>query len=207
MYFFPISCSQRKIRTPKHRLKLERWTGPPHINKVKQNETVLSFKVSLFIQSFKTSLIITLHTPKCSLRDGEQTEQQTTKTTRDTRGKKEIPRRSTVRFQLQNQHFVGGREGNRHSSAVWPYVYIYPASWASENYRKSACESARRQTYSSHWPQWLQLFLPTDSVKWVTCRSLCTWVNECLWCVSPAYIHADYHACTQSDDSLIYIYI
>ena len=34
-------------------LKLERWQGPPHINKVKQYETVLSFKLSLFIQSWK----------------------------------------------------------------------------------------------------------------------------------------------------------
>ena len=29
--------------------KLERWQGPPHINKVEQYENVLSFKVSLFI--------------------------------------------------------------------------------------------------------------------------------------------------------------
>ena len=29
--------------------KLERWQGPPHINNVKQYETVFSFKVSLFI--------------------------------------------------------------------------------------------------------------------------------------------------------------
>ena len=35
---------------PEHCLKLERWQGPPHINKVKRYETVLSFKDSLFIQ-------------------------------------------------------------------------------------------------------------------------------------------------------------
>ena len=34
-------------------VKLERWQGPPHINKVKQYEIVLSFKVSLFIQLFE----------------------------------------------------------------------------------------------------------------------------------------------------------
>ena len=30
--------------------KVEMWQGPPHINKVKQYETVLSFQVSSFIQ-------------------------------------------------------------------------------------------------------------------------------------------------------------
>ena len=34
-------------QVPEHCLKLERWQGPPNM---KQNETVLSFKVSLFIQ-------------------------------------------------------------------------------------------------------------------------------------------------------------
>ena len=29
---------------------VERWQGPPHINKVKQYEIVLSFQVILFIQ-------------------------------------------------------------------------------------------------------------------------------------------------------------
>ena len=38
---------------PEHYLKLERWQGPPHTNKVKQYEVVLSFKVSLFIHSGK----------------------------------------------------------------------------------------------------------------------------------------------------------
>ena len=37
--------------SPEHCLKQERWQGPPHINKVKQYETVLSFMVSLVIQS------------------------------------------------------------------------------------------------------------------------------------------------------------
>ena len=43
------SCPPGKIRSPEHCLKLERWQGPPHINKVKQYETVLSFEVSLLI--------------------------------------------------------------------------------------------------------------------------------------------------------------
>ena len=42
-----------KNKVPGHSLKLEKWQGPPHINKCKQYETVLSFKVSLFIQSRK----------------------------------------------------------------------------------------------------------------------------------------------------------
>ena len=33
------------------RLKLERWQGPPDTDKVKQYETVLTFKDSVFIQS------------------------------------------------------------------------------------------------------------------------------------------------------------
>ena len=53
--FFSItestSCSQRKTRSPEQCLKLERWQGPPHINKGRQYETVLSFRLSLFIQS------------------------------------------------------------------------------------------------------------------------------------------------------------
>ena len=44
------SCSQRKIRSPEHCLELERCQGPPNINKVKQYEIVLPFKVSLFNQ-------------------------------------------------------------------------------------------------------------------------------------------------------------
>ena len=35
---------------PEHCLKLERWQGPPHINKMKQYETVLSFKITLYVQ-------------------------------------------------------------------------------------------------------------------------------------------------------------
>ena len=34
---------------PEHCLKLYWWQGPPHKNKVKQYEIVVSFKVSLFI--------------------------------------------------------------------------------------------------------------------------------------------------------------
>ena len=40
---------------PEDCLKLERWQGPPHVNKAKQHETVLSFKVSLFIQFIQSS--------------------------------------------------------------------------------------------------------------------------------------------------------
>ena len=47
--YFPITV-QRKIRFPGHCLMLEGWQGPPHINKVKQIEIVLSFRVSLLIK-------------------------------------------------------------------------------------------------------------------------------------------------------------
>ena len=40
-----MSCSQRKTSSPELCLKLERWQGPPHINKAKQYETVLFLKV------------------------------------------------------------------------------------------------------------------------------------------------------------------
>ena len=44
--------SQRKIRSPEHCVKLERWQGPPHINKVEQYEIVLSLgAVCLFMKS------------------------------------------------------------------------------------------------------------------------------------------------------------
>ena len=39
-----------RTKVPQHCWKLERWQGPPHINKVKQHEIVLSFKVRLLIQ-------------------------------------------------------------------------------------------------------------------------------------------------------------
>ena len=41
--------SSEENKVPELCLKLERWQGPPHINKVKQYGIVLSFKVSLFI--------------------------------------------------------------------------------------------------------------------------------------------------------------
>ena len=31
--------------SPEHCLKLERWQGPPNVNKARQSEIVLSFKV------------------------------------------------------------------------------------------------------------------------------------------------------------------
>ena len=36
-------------KVPGHCLKIERWQGPPHVDKVKQYGTVLCFKVGLFI--------------------------------------------------------------------------------------------------------------------------------------------------------------
>ena len=36
-----------------HYLKLEMWQGLPNINKVKQYDIMLFFKISLFIQSWK----------------------------------------------------------------------------------------------------------------------------------------------------------
>ena len=53
--FFPSVNKQavlRKNKVPEHSLKLERWQSLPHVNKVKQYEIVLSFKVSLFISVF-----------------------------------------------------------------------------------------------------------------------------------------------------------
>ena len=44
-----IQTQKYQPRCPDHCLKLERWQGPPLANK--QYETVLFFKVSLFIQS------------------------------------------------------------------------------------------------------------------------------------------------------------
>ena len=41
-----------KIRSPEHCLKLERWQGPPHINKAEQREMLLSFMVSFFFFVF-----------------------------------------------------------------------------------------------------------------------------------------------------------
>ena len=40
-------------KVPEHCLKLERWQGPPHTNKLKHFETVLSFEVSLFLSLFQ----------------------------------------------------------------------------------------------------------------------------------------------------------
>ena len=50
-------------KVPEHCLKLERWQGPPNINKLKQYETLLSFKFSLliqFVKSWKQRLFICL---------------------------------------------------------------------------------------------------------------------------------------------------
>ena len=38
------------MKSPEHCLKLERWQGPPHMNKMKEHETVLSCEVRLLIQ-------------------------------------------------------------------------------------------------------------------------------------------------------------
>ena len=45
-----LLSEENKIPRTGSCLKLERWQGPPHINKVKQYETVWSFKIILFIQ-------------------------------------------------------------------------------------------------------------------------------------------------------------
>ena len=42
--------------SPEHRLKRERWQGPPHINKVKY-ETVLSFSVYSVYLVMKTKIV------------------------------------------------------------------------------------------------------------------------------------------------------
>ena len=42
--------------SPEHCLKLERWQGPPHINKVQQCEVMLFFKISCL---FSLSVMIT----------------------------------------------------------------------------------------------------------------------------------------------------
>ena len=39
-----------ETKVPEHCLKLERWQGLPHLDKVKQYEIVLAFKVILFIR-------------------------------------------------------------------------------------------------------------------------------------------------------------
>ena len=50
--FFPSLHKQAVLENKVHEccLKLESWQGPPHTNKLKQHEIVLSFKFSLFIQ-------------------------------------------------------------------------------------------------------------------------------------------------------------
>ena len=42
-----------EISSSVKRVKQEKWQGLPHMHKVKQFETVLSFKVSLFIQLYQ----------------------------------------------------------------------------------------------------------------------------------------------------------
>ena len=39
---------------------VERWQGPPHINKVKQYEIVLSFQVILFIQPWERRELVSM---------------------------------------------------------------------------------------------------------------------------------------------------
>ena len=58
MYFVPPHNCINKLfseenKVPEHCLKLERWQGPPHVNKVKRCEIVSSFTITLFIQSWK----------------------------------------------------------------------------------------------------------------------------------------------------------
>ena len=42
-------------------LKLERWRGLPHINKVRQFESVLFFKVNLFLQFIQAGFVLLPH--------------------------------------------------------------------------------------------------------------------------------------------------
>ena len=55
MDFFPQLNEQAVLRgkqkVPEHCLKLERWQGPPHVNKVKQHETVSSVSRSVYLFS------------------------------------------------------------------------------------------------------------------------------------------------------------
>ena len=44
-----INKLSEEIKVPEHRVKLEGWQGPPHLNKVEQGETLLFFKISLLI--------------------------------------------------------------------------------------------------------------------------------------------------------------
>ena len=45
-----LLSEEEEGRASEHFLKLERWKGPPHVNTGKQNEVVLSFKVTLSIR-------------------------------------------------------------------------------------------------------------------------------------------------------------
>ena len=45
-------------KVPRTLLELESWQGQPHMNKIKQYEIVLSFKVTLFSHKNKESLFI-----------------------------------------------------------------------------------------------------------------------------------------------------
>ena len=65
MYFSiseQTSCSQRKIRSAEHSLKLERWQGPPHVHRVKQYTLCCPLRsvcvFSLFSHESKETLFI-----------------------------------------------------------------------------------------------------------------------------------------------------
>ena len=52
--------SEEERGSPEHCLKLERWQGPPHINKVKQCEIVLSFNIrSVCLENLGKKIIFT----------------------------------------------------------------------------------------------------------------------------------------------------
>ena len=48
-YYWINKLLSEENKIQEHRRKLEGWQGPPHINNVKQHETVFSFRVSLLI--------------------------------------------------------------------------------------------------------------------------------------------------------------
>lgn len=78
--------------------------------------------------------------------------------------------------------WVGQKAINKPSSG-WPYVYVWVASCASENYRKtSANMHVGKQTVTTDWP-WL--FQPAADIKWKpwnTHMCMSGWGQCGVWC-------------------------
>ena len=70
------SCSQRKKRSPEHCLKLGRWQGLPHVNKLQRDEIVLSFKVSFSLINIYSPKLHSdpLSLRKCPRAEGEHSQ-------------------------------------------------------------------------------------------------------------------------------------